>query len=284
MTDASLLAAAVSTVLIFLAVAVGVYPISRIWDGFTWLYLRDMWPALDAAHVSRERVYLSLRWCGLLLVASVALLAAINMWLLALAVAVVIGTLPRLWLSYLARRHRRLLRDQIVGACIGMANSTRAGLSLDLALESAADESPQPLAFELQRVWREHQGGIPLDEAINNAKDRLQIDTYMIFALTIVTCLNQGGNVVEVLDRIGKSVGEIQRLERRVESETAAGRKVIWVLAVFPLVFLSVMAILHPSGTQLMFTTLPGQGLLVFAMILIALSIAWSRLILTIRF
>ncbi|MEQ8789191.1 MAG: type II secretion system F family protein [Pirellulaceae bacterium] len=272
------------TASVFLAVAVGIYPVIRAWDALTWLYLRDMWPSLEAAHLEREQVYVTLRWCGFLLFGSVVLLLVFQMPLLALAAAVVICALPRLWLSYLVKRHRRLLRDQIVGACIGMANAARAGLSLDLAMQSAADEAPMPLSFELQRIWRDHQGGIPLAEAINTAKDRLDIDTFSIFGLTIVTCLEQGGQVTEILERIGKSVGETQRLERRVDSETAAGRKVIWVLAIFPLIFLTVMALLHPSGTRLMFTTLPGQGLLVFSLILISVSIAWSRQILTIKF
>lgn len=270
---------------LFLAVLAGIGPFTALWDGLVAVYMRNALPRLGLLNISRERFFIALRVWGLITAATVIVLGVFFfMPLLAAAVAVIMISAPQLWLASKIRTRRTMLRDQMVTACTGLANSVRAGLTLEQALESVADDTPQPLAGELKRINRERRANVPLTEAINAAKERINIDTFSIFAISLVTCLEQGGKVTEMLERISKNTSETQRLERKVQAETAAGRRVVWILAVFPLIFLSVMGLLHPSGTALMFTTWMGQGLLLLTMLLVSVTLFWSHKILSIDF
>ncbi len=275
----------VSSALIFLAVAIGLQPMGQVWDMLSRWYTRDLLKLLAILEIDEDRFNFWMRIWGVLLVVSMlVLLLVFRLPLLAVAIAIIVIALPRIGMGILVNRRRTALREQMAGACVAIANCARAGLSLDQAIQTVANESVDPLAGILKRICRDYKANIPLSEALNRAKERVNLDTFSMFVVTMVTCLEQGGKVTEMLDRISKSIGEIRRLERRIESETAAGRRVIWILALFPLFFLTVMALLHPQGTQLMFTTLVGQGLLVGSIVLIAGSIAWSRNILSVDF
>ena len=275
----------VSSVLLLLAVALGLGPLGRVWDMISRRYTRDLLDLLAILEIDESKFNAWMRLWGFVLAATIFLMLFVcRMPLLAIAVSIIIIALPRIWMGILVKRRRTLLREQMAGACIAIANCARAGLSLDQALQTVADESANPLAGVLRRICRDYKANIPLAEAINRARHRVNIDTFSMFAVTITTCLEQGGKITEMLDRISKSIGEIRRLERRIESETAGGRRVVWVLALFPFFFLTVMALLHPQGTQLMFTTIAGQALLVASIVLISLSIAMSRKILSVNF
>ena len=274
-----------SSVLVLIAIVLGLGPLGKIWDMMSHFYTRDLLKLLAILEINEERFNFFMRIWGIALVGILFLMFFVfRMPLLAVAVGIIIIAFPRIWMGIKVKRRRTMLREQMSGACMAIANCARAGLSLDQSLQTVADESVDPLAGVLKRICRDYKANIPLPEAINRAKERINLDTFSMFAVTITTCLEHGGKVTEMLDRISKSIGEIRRLERKIEAETASGRRVVWILALFPLFFLTVMAVIHSEGTKLMFTTLAGQGLLVGSIVLIALSIAWSRNILSVDF
>ena len=180
-------------------------------------------------------------------------------------------------------RRRALLRDQMVGGAIALANASRAGLSLAQGLKTVGEEIPQPLAAELQKIVNEYEHGRPLQRAIHNAKERLNLDSFTLFASAIEVSLERGGRITESLERISRSLQENQRIERQLEAETASGRRVVIILAIFPFLFLAGFLVLHPEGTLLLFSTLIGQFVVLVVIALTFVSIWWSNRILSIE-
>ncbi len=180
-------------------------------------------------------------------------------------------------------RRRALLRDQLVSGTTALANACRAGLSVAVGMETVSQEVPQPLAGELQGIVRAYHHGRRLAEAINSTKDRLQLDSFTLFASALCVSLQRGGKITEALERIGSSLQENQRVERKLESETASGKRVVWILAAFPFVFLAGFYVMHPTGTLLVFQSLSGQFILLAVIALVVASVWWSHKILSIE-
>ena len=78
----------------------------------------------------------------------------------------------------------------------------RAGLSLAQGLETVGKETSEPLAAEIRRVVREYKHGRPLAEALRAAKDRLNIDSFTLFASAVLVSLERGGRITDALERI----------------------------------------------------------------------------------
>ena len=72
-------------------------------------------------------------------------------------------------------------------------------------------------------------------------------------------------------------------MERKLEAETAAGKRVVMILGAFPLFFLGLFAVVYPEGTFQVFTSLIGQIILVVVCILVYISMRWSQKILTLN-
>ncbi len=255
-----------------------------VWDQLSRRYLSDLYPLLDSLSIDSSQYQTYLRWWGVCLISSLLVLGfALNMFPIAIAVMLLVVFAPRWILKAVIKQRQSLLRDQMVGGAVALANASRAGLSLAQGLATVSDESPEPLAGELRKIVNEYEHGRPLASAIREAKERLNLDSFTLFSSAIQVSLERGGRITESLERIGRSLQENQRVERQLEAETASGRRVVWILGAFPFLFLFGFFFLHPSGTRLVFETLIGQFVLLMVMGLTFVSVWWSNKILSIE-
>ena len=254
-----------------------------VWGWLAQRRIADLTPRLQELNIAASRLPWYLNLWGLAMLLTVGLGLLLNMLPVALMAIYLIYVAPRLILNSLLRRRQALLRDQMVGACVTLANTTRAGLSLGQGLASVAAESPQPLKYELQRIVHQFQGGRPLADAINEAKMRLKLDSFTLFANAVLVSLERGGRITDALENISQSLQENQRLERKIEADTASGRRVVVTLAVFPFAYLGLFLLLDPENTGLLFTQFAGQLILVAVAILVYFSVRWSNKILSIE-
>ncbi|MFK7769466.1 MAG: type II secretion system F family protein [Mariniblastus sp.] len=274
----------ISTVLMLVAGVIAGRSLGGVWDAISLRYIADLRPILDSLSLDQKYTRTLFRWWGLSIVGSFVLLTfVLGMLPIAIAVVLLLLIAPRWIFEFIISRRQKLLRDQLVGGTKSLANACRAGLSLGQGLESVSREAPQPLARELQRIVSEYQHGRSLSEAITTAKNRLQLDSFTLFASAICVSLGRGGRITESLERIGNTLQENQRVERKLESETASGRQVVILLALFPFLFLGGFYLLHPEGTSLVFQSLIGQLVLLVVIGLVVVSVWWSNRILSIE-
>ena len=181
--------------------------IEPLWDRISSRYIRDLTPMLRALSLDDGRVPERMRYWGVSM-AFVFLFVALGlgMWPVAFVAVYLVYVSPRLYLQGLIARRAQLLRDQMVALVTGLANATRAGLSLAQGLENIAAELPEPLATELHKIVRDYRGGRPLAHALLDARNRLQIDSFTLFASALLVRLERGGKITDALERIGRSL------------------------------------------------------------------------------
>jgi tight adherence protein B len=273
-----------SSTLVFAAVYLAVGSAGNVWDEVTKRYVADLTPKLDSLSIDHHQLSGYLRIWGISLVAAFVVVAFIlGMPPVALAAVYMVYVAPRIILDFMIRRRRALLRDQMVAATIALSNTSRAGLSLAQGLETVGDETPEPLAAELRRIVREYKRGRPLAESLRAAKDRLNVDSFTLFSAAVLVSLERGGRITDALERIGHSLQETQRIERKLEVDTASGKKVVYILTGFPLFFLGISYLMNPAGTASVFQSLLGQLILLVVIALCYFSFRWSQKILAIE-
>ena len=86
------------------------------------------------------------------------------------------------------------------------------------------------------------------------------------------------------LEEIRKSLLESQRLERKLNADTATGRLTIDTLACAPIAFVLLTYLLNPVGTELLFSTVSGNLVLLFATALTYVGYRWGQKVVDIDF
>jgi tight adherence protein B len=274
----------ISSLLVFLAVLLFCKSAVAVWDSVTARYVSDITPMLDSLSLDRSALPKWLRLWGISLVAAFVIVAfVLQMPPVAIAAVYMVYVAPRIILEFMIRRRRSVLRDQMVSATVALANTSRAGLSLAQGLETIGNETQEPLAAELRRIVHEYRHGRPLSESIRATKERLKIESFTLFSAAILVCLERGGKVTEALERISHSLQELQRIERKLEADTASGSKVVYILTIFPLIFLGISYLINAENTGLMMHSLLGQIVLLVVIAMTYGSFRWSQKILSIE-
>lgn len=275
----------VSCLLVFAGVFLAATWIGPAWDSYTRQYIGDLRPRLMALGLDNQGVVRALRWWGVALFATLLVFGVLaGMPPVALGLAYVVYVSPRFILDYLITRRRVKLRDQMVRVSGALANSARAGLSLQQGLETVTADTPQPLKAELKRIVRDYHAGRPLAESLREVEQRLDLEAFTMFSSAILVCIERGGRVTYALDRISEGLQETQRLERKLEADTAAGRKMALLLGMFPLFFLLMFAVLDPISTRYLFDKWLGQFVLLAVGALVYVAVRWCMAILRVDF
>ncbi|MCA9132452.1 MAG: type II secretion system F family protein [Planctomycetales bacterium] len=272
-----------ATCLVFASVFLLVECLEKFWDQIAQRFVAEQMRQAQAIGLDTVRIRRALRWWGLSCLAVLILGWVFQALPIAVALLVLLLLAPKWSFAWAIRSRQDLLRDQMVGCTVALANAARAGQSLTQGLQAVSQECPQPLGGELQRIVAEYHLGRALPETLLEAKQRLRIDSFTMFASAITVSLERGGRVTDSLEKISRSLRENQRIERKLAAETASGWRVVMILTAFPFLFLAGFFVLHPEGTGLMFSTLVGQSLVLMIMGLIVVSVWWSRRILRIE-
>ncbi|MGO8691282.1 MAG: type II secretion system F family protein [Thermoguttaceae bacterium] len=201
--------------------------------------------------------------------------------LLATLTAMFLAAVPWYLLRRMAERHRQKIEDQLADAMVMLANAVRAGLSLAQSVEILAAQCPKPINAEFHQIIAEYNLGKPLERTLIEAKQRLRSENFALFAAALQASHESGGRLNETVERIAQSVLELQRLDRKVMSETAQARKSAVYMAIAPLVILVVYYFVDPVNTTLLFTETVGHIVLAVAVTLNVIAYFWARWLLS---
>lgn len=197
------------------------------------------------------------------------------------ALCVMLTCLPWYLIRRLAERRAEKIEDQLADAMVSLSSAIKAGLSLAQAIEILAQQTPKPICQEFSQMHGEYQLGKPMERCLVETKERLRSENFALFAAAMEASRESGGRLNETVDRIAHSVRELQRLERKIRSETAQARSSAVYMALAPLAILAMYYfIIDRENTERLFTTVPGQIMLCTALILNVIAYLWARAIL----
>lgn len=206
---------------------------------------------------------------------------ALGLPVLGLTIASVMVSLPWFFVRRLAKKRRERIEDQLADAMVSLSSAIKAGLSLPQSMEILSQQAPHPIVQEFQQVVGEYHLGKPLEVCLDETRRRLKSENFALFAAAMEASRQSGGRLNDTVERIAHSVRELQRLERKVMSETAQARASAFYMAMAPAVVLSLYYfVVDPENTERLFTTVWGQVLLSAAILLNLIAYLWARVIL----
>jgi tight adherence protein B len=182
--------------------------------------------------------------------------------------AIVLGAVP-FGFVFIKRKRRinafaRLLPD----ALELISRALRAGHSLGAGFNLVGDEMSDPVAAEFARCYEEQNLGIPLEQALENMTERVPNLDLRFFATAVILQRQTGGDLAEILDKIGHLVRERFQIWGQIQALTGEGRLSGIVLLALPPVLFVVMYKLNPDYVMVLFTDPIGKILLSIAVFL----------------
>jgi tight adherence protein B len=146
-----------------------------------------------------------------------------------------------------SRKRRAAFAELLPDVLQLLTSSLRSGYGMTQALDAVAAEAQEPARAEFQRVLLETRVGRDLTEAMSDLAERMQSSDMEWVVSAMAIHQETGGNLAEILETVGGTIRERQRMVRQVATLTAEGRISAYILTGLPFVLAGILKITNPE-------------------------------------
>lgn len=170
--------------------------------------------------------------------------------------------LPWLWLWFKRRMRFKKFEAQLADALELMARALKSGHSLSSGLQVVAGEMPDPIATEFLKVHEEQNLGMSIEAALKNLLKRIPNMDLQFFVTAVCIQRQCGGDLAEILTKIGGLVRERFKILGQVKALTGEGRISGVVLMGLPPCLFAAVYSLNPEYVMILFDREEGRKML----------------------
>jgi tight adherence protein B len=196
---------------------------------------------------------------------------------------ILLGGLPWLQMNRLERKRMKEFEKQFPDALDLLIRALRAGHSLTFAFQMVGEELPDPIGTEFAQVAEEIKFGLNVRDALANLEHRIDVADLPFFITAIGIQRETGGNLAEVLEKLGHLIRERFKLYGKVRALTAIGRASANLLALWPFVMVFALWMVAPDYVSPLWKSRAGHLLAFVGGVLIVVGYFLARRMAIIR-
>jgi tight adherence protein B len=221
----------------------------------------------EQADVSLSAARLAMISAGLAVLSSVVGIALRLAPLLFLVASLCMGAMPTMWVVLRRRRRLKAFGAQLPAALEMLARALRAGQSLAAGFGLVQTEIGPPLGKEFGRIFEEQNLGLPLEESLSAMANRTPNLDLKFFATAVILQRQTGGDLAEILDKIGDLVRQRFQIWGQIQALTGEGRLSGVVLLGLPVLLFFAIYHLNPGYVSVLFSDPLGKKMLAAAIV-----------------
>jgi tight adherence protein B len=198
-------------------------------------------------------------------------------------IGIFFAAMPFCWLVFKRKSRLKKFAAQLPEALELIARALRAGHSLAAGFNLVAQEMSKPIAKEFGRTFEEQNVGAPLEESLEKLCERIPNLDLKFFATAVILQRQTGGDLAEILDKIGRLIRERFKIWGQVQALTGEGRLSGIVLLALPPALFVVVYRMNPDYLMLLFTDDLGKKMLIGGIVMQLLGAVAIQKIINIR-
>ena len=203
--------------------------------------------------------------------------------LAAMGIGVLAGFLPVLVVMRIRTKRFQRFEAQFPDAIDLLSRAIRAGHAFNTGVKMIADEMPDPVGKEFQRVFEEQNYGLPMKTALMNLLERVSLLDLKLFVVAVLIQRQSGGNLAELLSKISHTIRERFRIFRQLKVHTAQAKLTGIILMCLPPVMGGITLALNYEYMKIIFQDPWGIRLLIAAAVMQLVGLLWIRKIVNIE-
>jgi tight adherence protein B len=164
-----------------------------------------------------------------------------------------------------------------------LTRAMRAGHSLGIGFQLVGEELADPVGSEFAQVAEEIKFGLDVRQALANLAHRMDIPDLPYFVAAILIQRETGGNLAELLERLGTLVRDRAKFHGKLRALTSQGRMSATVLALWPAVTVALLIVVHPTYIQPMLETTSGHIAMLASAVLVTAGYLLARKLATVE-
>jgi tight adherence protein B len=170
--------------------------------------------------------------------------------------------IPYWYLQSKKKRKTLQFEAQLPEAMELLSRSLHAGHTLASAIELLSQEMAPPLSTEMRIAFEEQRFGIGMADSLVHMVGRVESPDLKYFVTAVLIQQETGGNLVELIEKIGHIIRARLHFKIKIRALTADGSLSAIILTVLPVFLFFVLLIVRPQYEAVLITETFGRTLL----------------------
>ncbi len=172
---------------------------------------------------------------------------------------------PRIYIKNKKRLYEKDYYKNMPSMLESLISSLKSGLSITSAIKEYASSGKGACAREMQTVVKKTELGISIKDAMNSLAEAVPLPENLIFIDAVVTSVETGGSLSEVLSGVLSTLRARDEINREVSALTSQGVLSGIIVGAMPLILVGIVNFLDPEFMKPLFETKQGKVILVIA-------------------
>lgn len=153
--------------------------------------------------------------------------------------------------KYQSRRETEFMNNFPLAFDI-VSRGLKAGGTLEKTFKTVSTEIQGPIAKEFAIINEQIDFGVPFEEAMVNAAERIRIDDFSFFAIALIIQRGSGGSLSELVSGISTFIRKRHELRMKVNALSAEAKATGAIVGGLPLVILFIMYFINPEHIEIL--------------------------------
>ncbi len=178
-------------------------------------------------------------------------------------------------LMFLKQRRQSMMLKQTPDMVDELARAARTGRSLHDCFRIVAEETPEPLGSELRTCSRRLRFGLGFEDALSSLPERTGLVALSVFSTALIIHEQIGGDLVEVLERLARTIRDRLTFLGRLKTMTTAGRATAILMLALPPAIFAFFVIRDPAYLNNLMAAEWGRRVTILAVVLDVVGSLW---------
>jgi tight adherence protein B len=160
---------------------------------------------------------------------------------------------PHLFLDRLIARRAKKFTDQFADAIDLIVRSLKSGLPIPEAIRAVGIEMHDPIAAEFRAVAERINLGMPLEDALWAAAERIGTAEFRFFVVSLSVQRETGGNLAETLENLSDLLRRRRQMQLKIKAMSSEARASAMILGSLPFALFAILALVNPGYALTLF-------------------------------
>ena len=150
-------------------------------------------------------------------------------------IAVMVGVLPFVFISYFEYRNIRAMEDQLPLFLLDLSEAQKIGITLPEALKQVSKTDYGKLSEEIKKINYQLSWGIPTQEALDNFAKKLNKSKLISRVVRIINeAYSSGGDIARTMESTASDINAIKEAEKERKAVTYQHMMIMYAICISP--------------------------------------------------
>ncbi len=169
--------------------------------------------------------------------------------------------LPHVFVGFLIRRRTKNFIERFPEAIDLIVRGLKSGLPVTESIRTVGEEFNGPVGEEFQLVSDRVKLGQPIDEALDEVADRIDLPDFRFFVIALSVQRETGGNLSEALENLSDILRRRRQMVLKVKALSSEAKASAIIIGSLPFIMFVILRVVSGDYVQTLFTDPRGMML-----------------------